>query len=230
MLACSGQLALSISECLTGRLKPALQLGNFLVPDRQVLRCLRELSLQLRLLTLKAGLLACQLISPAVERRDGLLDLRLLLREPFPLRADPRQLGLCGGLCLPDLLQTPLGLGKLVRLGRSLLGCSAQALAGLSFLPAGLFELSANIGQLSCSGEHRLLGSPNLLLEGGEALLRGRQLVLHLGEPLGLGRHAPVQFGCPLLGDLQLLLSGSKLSLGLGSGLGHLCKLLLLAL
>ena len=47
LLTCFGKLALGISECLTGRLKPPLQLCNLSVAGSQIVRCPRQLGLDI---------------------------------------------------------------------------------------------------------------------------------------------------------------------------------------
>ena len=56
MLACSGKPRLSLREFLTSGLEPPLHLGNLVVAGRQVIRCPRELRLDVRLLPDHLGL------------------------------------------------------------------------------------------------------------------------------------------------------------------------------
>ena len=87
MLTCFGKLALSISECLAGHLKPPLQLCNLPVAGGQVVCCPRQLSLKLRpllgCLALEFSLLPCQAVPLRTKvgkiRLSGCLRLTRLL-------------------------------------------------------------------------------------------------------------------------------------------------------
>jgi hypothetical protein len=95
-LPCTGQLALSISECLTGRLKPPLQLCNLPVAGGQVVCCPRQLSLKL------SPLLGCLA-----------LEFSLLSCQALPLRTKVGKIRLSGCLRVTHLLETLLNLREL---------------------------------------------------------------------------------------------------------------------
>jgi hypothetical protein len=96
LLTCFSKLALSISEGLTGRLKPPLQLCNLPGADGQVVCCPRQLSLKL------SPLLGCLA-----------LEFSLLSRQALPFRTKVGKIRLSGCLRLTRLLEARLNLGKL---------------------------------------------------------------------------------------------------------------------
>ena len=96
MLTGFGKLALSIGECLTGRLKPPLQLCNLPVAGGQVVCCHRQLSLKL------SPLLGCLV-----------LDFSLLARQALPLRTKVGKIRLSGCLRPTRLLEALLCLSEL---------------------------------------------------------------------------------------------------------------------
>ena len=96
MLTCFGKLALSISECLTGRLKPPLQLCNLPVAGGQLVCCPRQLSLEF------SPLLGCLA-----------LEFSLLPRHALLLRTKVGKIRLSGCLRPTRLLEALLCLSEL---------------------------------------------------------------------------------------------------------------------
>jgi hypothetical protein len=213
LLPYPGQLALSISELLTGGLKPSLQLCNLSVAGGQVIRCPRQLGLKIILLL---GRLV--------------LDFTLLPCQALPLRAEIGKIRLGGCLCLTQLLEALLNLTELCSPRGQFLGGSADRLAGRRRLTASLLHLTVQISELLSADYAGLFAGRKLLPHRSQPLLRLRQLVLEFRQALRQRRGVAVQLGGPLLICLQVLLRSGGLRLNLGSGPGELRQLLLLCL